>query len=53
MGTASKLLHETPFYGVSVAAGGLRLRFGPFFAVGCCGRFLRLAAIFIPPRLLS
>jgi membrane protein YqaA with SNARE-associated domain len=42
-----------PFYAVSVAAGILRLRFVRFFVVGCGGRFLRFAAIFILPRLTS
>jgi membrane protein YqaA with SNARE-associated domain len=50
---ASAVTGIPPFYGVSVAAGVLRLRFGRFFAVGCCGRFLRFAAIFILPRLVS
>lgn len=39
-----------PFYAVSVAAGFLRLRFGRFLALGCCGRLLRFAAVLILPR---
>lgn len=42
-----------PFYGVSLAAGVLRLRFGRFFFAGCGGRFLRFAAVFVLPRLFS
>ena len=42
-----------PFYGVSLAAGVLHLRFGRFLSVGCGGRFLRFAAVFVLPRLLS
>ena len=50
---ASAVTGIPPFYGVSVAAGVLHLRFGRFFSVGCGGRFLRFAAVFVLPRLLS
>lgn len=42
-----------PFYGVSLAAGVLRLRFGLFLFAGCSGRFVRFAAVFVLPRLFS
>jgi membrane protein YqaA with SNARE-associated domain len=49
--TLSAVTGFPPFYAVSVAAGILRLRFIPFFVIGCGGRFLRFAAIFVLPRL--
>lgn len=39
-----------PFYGVSVGAGFLRLRFGRFLVLGCCGRMLRFAVVFMLPK---
>jgi membrane protein YqaA with SNARE-associated domain len=47
----SALTGIPPFYGMSLAAGVLRLRFGRFLCVGCGGRFLRFAAVFALPRL--
>lgn len=41
-----------PFYGVSVAAGALRLRFMAFFVVGCLGRTARFAVVFLLPRMV-
>jgi membrane protein YqaA with SNARE-associated domain len=41
-----------PFYGVSVAAGALRLRFLAFFAMGSAGRLVRFAVVFVLPRLV-
>ena len=49
---ASALTGLPPFYGVSVAAGVLRLPFHRFFAAGCCGRFLRFALVFALPALV-
>jgi membrane protein YqaA with SNARE-associated domain len=38
-----------PFYVITILAGVLRVRFGPFFAVGACGRVVRFGALaFIP-----
>ena len=48
----SAVIGIPPFYAVSVAAGALNLRFGPFLAAGFGGRFLRFAAVFILPRLV-
>ncbi len=48
----SALTGLPPFYGVSVAAGVLRLHFGLFFAAGWCGRFLRFALVCALPALV-
>ena len=38
-----------PFYVITLLAGVFRVRFGPFFAVGACGRIVRFSALaFIP-----
>jgi membrane protein YqaA with SNARE-associated domain len=38
-----------PFYVVTILAGALRVRFGPFFAVGACGRLVRFGTLaFVP-----
>lgn len=50
---ASAVTGIPPFYGVSLAAGMLRMRFGRFFAVGCVGAFLRFAAVLSLARLFS
>lgn len=42
-----------PFYVVCLAAGALRLRFGPFFIAGYAGGVARFAALFAVPRLFS
>jgi membrane protein YqaA with SNARE-associated domain len=41
-----------PFYGVSLAAGALRLRFAAFFAAGSAGRLVRFAVVFLVPRMV-
>lgn len=40
-----------PFYVITLLAGASRVRFGPYFVVGACGRFLRFALIVLIPRL--
>ncbi len=42
-----------PFYVVSVAAGLLGFRPGPFFLAGFAGRLLRFGAVFALPALLA
>jgi membrane protein YqaA with SNARE-associated domain len=38
-----------PFYVITILAGALHVRFGPFFAVGACGRLLRFSVLaFVP-----
>ena len=38
-----------PFYVITLLAGVFRVRFGPFFAVGACGRLVRFAVLaFVP-----
>jgi len=38
-----------PFYAVTILAGVFRVRFGPFFAVGACGRLVRFGVLaFVP-----
>ncbi len=41
-----------PFYVITVLAGMFRVRFGPFFAVGACGRVVRFGALALVPYLL-
>ena len=41
-----------PFYVVTLLAGVLRLRFGPFFAVGACGRLVRFSALAFVPAIV-
>ncbi len=38
-----------PFYVITILAGALRVRFGPFFTVGACGRLARFGVLaFVP-----
>jgi membrane protein YqaA with SNARE-associated domain len=38
-----------PFYVITLLAGVFRVRFGPFFTVGACGRLVRFGALaFVP-----
>jgi membrane protein YqaA with SNARE-associated domain len=38
-----------PFYVITILAGVFRVRFGPFFTVGACGRLVRFGVIaFVP-----
>ena len=38
-----------PFYVITILAGVFRLRFGPFFTVGACGRLVRFGVLaFVP-----
>ena len=38
-----------PFYVITLLAGVLRVRFGPFFTVGACGRVIRFGLLaFVP-----
>jgi len=48
----SAVIGIPPFYGVSVAAGALRLRFVAFFVVGSLGRAARFAVVFLLPRMV-
>lgn len=49
---ASALTGFPPFYGVSFAAGMVRLRYDRFFAVGCAASVLRFALLLSLPKLL-
>ncbi len=45
----SSALGIPPFFVVTLLAGVFRVRFGPFFTVGACGRLVRFSAVaFIP-----
>jgi len=38
-----------PFYVITILAGALRVRFGPFFTLGTCGRLVRFGVLaFLP-----
>ncbi|MBP1607953.1 MAG: putative rane protein [Acidobacteria bacterium] len=38
-----------PFYVITILAGVFRIRFGPFFTVGACGRLVRFGVLaFVP-----
>jgi membrane protein YqaA with SNARE-associated domain len=38
-----------PFYVITILAGAFRVRFGPFFTVGACGRLVRFGVLaFVP-----
>jgi membrane protein YqaA with SNARE-associated domain len=38
-----------PFYVITLLAGVFRVRFGPFFTVGACGRIVRFGVLaFVP-----
>ena len=41
-----------PFYIVSVAAGALKVAYGPFLTVGSCGRLLHFAIVALLPQLV-
>jgi membrane protein YqaA with SNARE-associated domain len=41
-----------PFYVVTIMAGALRVRFGPFFTVGACGRLVRFGALAFVPSIM-
>jgi membrane protein YqaA with SNARE-associated domain len=46
---ASSALGIPPFYVITILAGALRVHFGPFIAVGACGRLVRFGVLaFIP-----
>jgi membrane protein YqaA with SNARE-associated domain len=49
----SALTGLPPFYAVSVAAGMLGFRPGPFLAAGLAGRLLRFGAVFALPGLVA
>ena len=55
-GTAVLFLSSTlgvpPFYPVSVMAGGLRVSFGRFVAIGVCGRLLHYGVVVFGTRIL-
>jgi membrane protein YqaA with SNARE-associated domain len=48
----SALTGLPPFYVVSIAAGMLRFRTGPFLLAGLAGRLLRFSAVFALPGVL-
>jgi membrane protein YqaA with SNARE-associated domain len=39
-----------PFYVITILAGALRVRFGPFIGVGACGRLVRFGLLIFIPR---
>ncbi len=45
----SSALSIPPFYVVTILAGALRLKFGPFLAVGACGRLIRFGVLVLVP----
>jgi membrane protein YqaA with SNARE-associated domain len=47
----SSTLGIPPFYVTTILAGAFRVRFGPFFVVGTCGRLLRFGLLVSVPRL--
>ncbi len=42
-----------PFYVITILAGTFRVRFGPFFAVGACGRLVRFGALAFVPWIVT
>lgn len=48
----SSILGIPPFYVVTLLAGALRVRFGPFLLTGASGRLLRFGALVYIPRLM-
>ncbi len=42
-----------PFYVITILAGVLRVRFGPFFTVGACGRIVRFGALAFVPWMVT
>jgi membrane protein YqaA with SNARE-associated domain len=47
----SSALSIPPFYVITLLAGAFRVRFGPFFVVGACGRLLRFGLLVSIPQL--
>ena len=39
-----------PFYVITVLAGALRVKFGPFIGIGTCGRLVRFGALVTIPQ---